>query len=511
MSNEANDRGYNNLLRYSKIDGRGNWPSTGHYYTIGMLGGHIVESLIKPETIDRDHRIYPEGHGNTDTIGQVLRPGNIPDEARWFFVESIRVDRDMHKEIGHDDITKSPLDFLMRFNAFNANRPLKGAYVRHWDTNEDFTTSVKGKEITRKRLSLHRHKVDDSWLRELGLDIGGPNQNSLFNGSLAGFDISSGLRQTTYDAHWGVRPEDEYSNRRAQLTMSMDRFITSGRIAPVLPLTIDWSFFKGRASTYRNNVLEFPIGTAGFKNVIAPGTGSDLLFNTLFPNSENLHGKMVPGLTTSSSGQHFGVIANVQDSPQLKRFKYSPPNFVLKQSSDEDSDYLMFNENYAEAQRQSDMISTVIEAAGLLNPFTFHATLARMLFIKGPQTALSYLEEQARKDDAMNNYNGTDLPNRIVQTGTNSQYSVLGTNETQTLTFNTQKQLITADGEVSEIPEDRYIELPINKLFKKTSEFEEWINSQPGYGILRTGYYKVTPYMNMGKYGKAYEHWARFK
>ena len=514
MSNEANDRGYYNLVNYSKINDRGSWPETGNYYTIGLLGGHIADRVIKPEVLNLDHRLFPEA-GNTDAIGRVLRPGNIPDEARWFFVESVRVDRDKFKEAGHDDITKSPLDFIMKYSAFEVNTPLKGSYVRHYNNNEEYTTSVKGKEITRKRLTLHRNKVDDSWLRNLTLDIDGPNQNSLFNGSMASAYIPGGLRQTVYDSHWGERHSDEYSNRRARLTMSTDRFTGSGTNPPVFPLSIDWSFFKGKASTYRHNVLEHPRGTAGFLNAIAPSTG-DMLFSSLFPNSENLHGKIYPGLTSNMAYQNFGVIANVKNSPQLKRFKYSPPNFVVKQSSDEDSDYLMFNENYAEAQRTSDMVSTVIEAAGLLNPFTFSATLARMLFIKGPQTALSYLEEQARKDDAKNNYNGTDLPQKIAQmnsagTGYQRQYAAFNANETQTLTFNTQKQLITADGEVTEIPEDRYIDIPVNKLFKKTSEFETWVNSQPGYGILRSGYYRIRPYMNLGKYEKSYEHWARFK
>lgn len=509
MINEANDRGYYNLVNYTKIGSRGTWPSTdGIYYTIGLLGGHIADRLITPGFLDNDRIIFPET-GSLNGIGRTLQQSNIPDEARWFFVESIRVDRDMHKEIGHDDITKSPLDFLMSFMGFNVYAPLKGAYTTHSNDNEDFTTSVKGKEITRKRLTLHRNKVDDSLLRDLSIDISGPNQNSLFNGSLAGFDVQAGLRQTTYDAHWGVRPTDGYSNRRAQLTMAMNRFITSGRTAPVLPLTIDWSFFKGRASTHSNNVLQFPGGTEGFRNNLVPGAGH-YLFNSIFLNSEILHGKMYPGATITDTGNHFGVVSYVYNSPQLKRLKYAPPNFVLKHSSDEDSDYLMFNENYAEAQRTSDMVSTAIEAAGLLNPFTFHATMARMLFVKGPQTVFSYLEEEARKDDSRNNYNGTDLPQKIYRNNSR-QYAAFDSSETQTLTFNTQKQLITADGEVSEIPEDRYIELPVNKLFKKTSEFTEWINSQPGYGILKTGYYKVTPYMNMGKYGKAYEHWARFK
>ena len=430
-----------------------------------------------------------------------FRHYNIPDEASWFFVESIRFNtknvsnstQNYIRGQGHDDVTTSVLPILF-FDAWYRMLPRMDGNSAT-PSNETFTTVINGKEIVRNKLNVIRNPQSDEWLEESPIPYTSDNNlfmnTTSFNKWISYFQPIFDLFTDTVN---NIR-EDEQSRLSHHMRLPLNNVYNP-------PITFEWSFFKGKPHT--NNILH-----SGIRGFAYTHYREKLRETYDFTGiQDNRYTVETYGLGVPND-YLIGVGARMNASPQIKQFMFRLPEYSLSKVVNEEDEYQRDNANYAEAVTRNKVIQNIFDAAGLINPFTFHATLLRMIS-RIPETYFTYIDEQARQEDARKNYSGEDMPFFIILDSYTYLY-LLNSRTTQTITFPTRSIYYTVDDEKVFHDETTFIEVPINRLFKSVYEFEQYIEeNHHGFPLHSSDtYIKVKPFMKLGEYERAYEWWGR--
>ena len=465
--------------------------------------GSISTVMFKPYAI----KPYPVDERKTSNLWlldsyKFFEHYNIPDEFSWFFVESIRINtknisnstQNYIRGQGHDDVTTSVLPILFFETSYRLYPRMDGNLAT--PSNETFTTIIGGKEIVRNKLSVIRNPQSDKWLEDPPRTYSSVNDVFM---NTTGFDKWISYFQPIFDLFDDktiqIIKEDELPRLSYNIRLPLNNVYNP-------PITFEWSFFKGIAHT--NNILY-----TGYSGFAYSHYRDKLRQRYNFTGiQDNRYTVETFGLGTPNDFQ-IGVGARMSASPQIKQFMFRLPEYSLSKVVNEADEYQRDNANYAEAVTRNKVIQNIFDAAGLINPFTFHATLLRMIS-RIPETYFTYIDEQARQEDARKNYSGDDMP-FFFDLGNWAYLYLLNSQTTQTLTFPTRSIYYTVDDEKVFHDETTFIEVPINRLFKSVYEFEQYIEeNHHGFPLHSNDtYIKVKPFMKLGEYERAYEWWGR--
>lgn len=453
--------------------------------------GNLLYRSFKPNAI------------NSGDVRDFLEESNMPEEASWFYVESIKVqtkedgdnNQNYVKGQGHDDVTTAPIPIVQDLHATKRDKPyVKGLSCT--PSEETFDTIVNGRTITKQKLEVKTQPTTDEWM--VYFDVDSPNKNvGLMESLLIG-------NATTYSQpilDWFSSSDSQFTlpeNMKARLG---GRTMLPSNVVYRPPIEIDWSFI-GRPLNTRN-YLVYGNGLTNYNYL------NSILERFDFTGIED-NRYILDSVVLSNLG--LGTVR--RDSfPLFNRYRYQLPSIIFPTSSNEEEDYNIMNQNYSSAYRKSRLLSLLFEAAGLVNPLTFTATFVRMM-INVSDLYMDYIDEQARINDSQNNFEGFDMPFYYKKrlSYSNKLQPVLDSGQTQTITMPTRKIEFMENGEKTYETENRFIELPINKLFRSTDEFKEYMIE---FGIVpwalpnRHVFIKMKPYMELPGFDKSYDIWAR--
>lgn len=450
-----------------------------NWYHIFSQVGRVAKLFVSPEDLPYEGDPY-------NFFGEFYEQFNLPKEAAWFFVRSLRIattSEDLAGGVGSQISMSGPvLTIALRRNAPG---------VTSTYSDDTYDTEIDDETITRHKANYEVH-ANQSVLYHDAASAAGDLNSSLFNTWPALSQPTIYYKPSIFDSLWNISGET-YHDDATYAKMPYGN--TPGKLT--------FSFFDSRSllwctEYFNSDVSAFTRNTDSMHFI--PYDRDKLMGDTNIPwasdDYKDLLGIPIYGL---------GIIYGNTKIPSLDYLKYAIPDASYGSTEQENVDYLNQNQNYANAVRQSQILQTLLDTVGalgpaLLNDFYFN------IISNMPNIIMSYINEELRIADAEKNFSGFDVVPYAPINSIDREY-VLNTQESMTSIVPVRKIYYNVDKDACFARESPFVDVPINKLFKSPAEFKTYVQSLGLYDSFVS--VDAKPYMDFD-YGKMYDRYFKF-